>query len=53
MSKLHVLGAQTTTGLIIIIKLGPDGKLYATGGSVRFDTSIPKDPQSAKVKLNN
>lgn len=32
-------------------QMGPDGKLYAVGGSVRFDTSIPNDPNSARVKL--
>ena len=30
---------------------GPDGKLYANGGSVRFDTSIPQDKGSAAVKM--
>lgn len=31
---------------------GPDGKLYATGGHVRLDTSIPQDPESALAKLD-
>lgn len=32
--------------------MGPDGKLYATGGHVRLDTSIPKDEASAIAKLD-
>jgi hypothetical protein len=32
---------------------GPDGKMYAVGGSVRFDTSIPNDPKAALVKIEN
>lgn len=49
--QTHASGAQTTTAISYNYQVGPDGKLYATGGSVRFDTSIPQDPQSAKVKL--
>ena len=33
-------------------QVGPDGKLYATGGEVRVDTSIPKDEQAAQAKLD-
>lgn len=32
--------------------VGPDGKLYATGGEVRVDTSIPKDKEAAAHKLS-
>lgn len=32
--------------------MGPDGKLYATGGHVRFDTSMPSNPVEAKLKLD-
>lgn len=32
---------------------GPDGKLYAVGGNVRMDTSIPKDPAQAAAKMDN
>jgi hypothetical protein len=32
--------------------MGPDGKLYATGGHVRLDTSIPKDEDAAQAKLS-
>ena len=49
--QAHAQGAVTTTPISYNYQLGPDGKLYATGGHVRFDTSIPKDEQSASVKL--
>ncbi len=43
----------TTTGAINYnYQSGPDGKLYATGGHVRLDTSIPKDEKAAVVKLD-
>lgn len=32
--------------------VGPDGKLYATGGEVRVDTSMPKDKEAAAHKLD-
>lgn len=33
-------------------QVGPDGKLYATGGEVRIDTSIPNDEKAAAFKLD-
>lgn len=50
--QTHASGATTTSAINYNYQVGPDGKLYAIGGSVRFDTSIPKDPQSAKVKMD-
>lgn len=50
--QTHASGATTTSTINYNYQVGPDGKLYAIGGSVRFDTSIPKDPQSAKVKMD-
>lgn len=50
--QTHASGATTTSAIHYNYQVGPDGKLYAIGGSVRFDTSIPKDPQSAKVKMD-
>jgi len=47
----HAAGVATTAPISYTYQIGPDGKLYATGGSVRFDTSIPKDEGSANVKL--
>lgn len=49
--QMHAQGAPTTTPISYNYQVGPDGKLYATGGHVRFDTSIPKDEASANVKL--
>ncbi|MFY9071335.1 putative metalloprotease CJM1_0395 family protein [Aliarcobacter butzleri] len=50
--QTHASGATTTGAINYNYQVGPDGKLYAIGGSVRFDTSIPKDPQSAKIKMD-
>ncbi|MCT7561132.1 putative metalloprotease CJM1_0395 family protein [Aliarcobacter butzleri] len=50
--QTHASGATTISAINYNYQVGPDGKLYAIGGSVRFDTSIPKDPQSAKVKMD-
>ena len=50
--QTHASGATATSAINYNYQVGPDGKLYAIGGSVRFDTSIPKDPQSAKVKMD-
>ncbi len=49
--QTHASNAATTSAINYNYQIGPDGKLYAMGGSVRFDTSIPNDPQSAKIKL--
>lgn len=49
--QAHAAGAPTTAPISYTYQTGPDGKLYATGGHVRFDTSIPDDPASAAVKL--
>ncbi|WP_320034058.1 putative metalloprotease CJM1_0395 family protein [Halarcobacter sp.] len=49
--QLHASRAATTTPINYNYQVGPDGKLYATGGSVRFDTSIPDDEASANLKL--
>lgn len=47
----HAAGATTTAPIQYNYQVGPDGKLYANGGSVRLDTSIPKDEGSANAKL--
>ena len=49
--QAHAAGAATTTPIQYNYQVGPDGKLYATGGYVRFDTSIPEDEGSANFKL--
>ena len=50
--QLHASLGTTTTPINYSYQTGPDGKLYATGGYVRFDTSIPKDENAAMQKLD-
>ena len=50
--RTHSAGAATTAPINYSYQVGPDGNVYASGGSVRFDTSIPKDQASAEVKLD-
>lgn len=50
--QMHSSGAPTTAPISYSYQTGPDGKLYASGGHVRFDTSMPKDEASANVKLD-
>jgi hypothetical protein len=50
--QLHASLANTTTPIQYNYQMGPDGKMYATGGSVRLDTSMPNDPEAAANKLD-
>jgi hypothetical protein len=50
--QTHAAGAATTAPINYSYQVGPDGKVYASGGSVRFETSIPKDEAAASVKLD-
>ncbi len=50
--QTHASQANTTTPISYNYQVGPDGKLYAVGGYVRLDTSMPKDPQEALYKLD-
>ena len=49
--QTHASLGTTTAPINYNFQVGPDGKLYAMGGSVRFDTSIPSNPENAIVKL--
>ena len=49
--QTHASLGTTTAPINYNFQVGPDGKLYAMGGSVRFDTSIPSNPENARVKL--
>ncbi|MCP4969572.1 MAG: hypothetical protein GY932_03120 [Arcobacter sp.] len=49
--QTHASGAVTTAPINYNYHVGPDGNLYTSGGSVRFETSIPEDRASANVKL--
>lgn len=50
--QVHASIGHTTTPISYSYQQGPDGKMYAIGGSVRFDTSIPDDPKAAAFKLD-
>lgn len=50
--QIHASIGHTTTPIAYNYQQGPDGKMYAVGGSVRFDTSIPEDPKAAAFKLD-
>ena len=51
--QTHASLANTTTPIQYNYQMGPDGKMYATGGSVRLDTSMPSDPEAAANKLDS
>lgn len=48
----HAAAGDTKGAISYNYQTGPDGKLYATGGHVRLDTSIPQDPEAALAKLD-
>jgi len=50
--QLHASLGNTKGAISYTYQTGPDGKLYATGGHVRLDTSIPSDPEAALAKLD-
>lgn len=43
-------GAYTRGGPVYEYQTGPDGRMYAIGGEVELDTSMPKDPDAALAK---
>ena len=50
--QAHAASGPTTTPISYKYQAGPDGKMYAVGGEVRLDTSIPQDPKAAAFKLS-
>jgi hypothetical protein len=50
--QAHATIGATTTPISYNYQEGPDGKMYAVGGSVRLDTSMPSDPKAAQFKLD-
>ena len=50
--QAHASLGNTTSPISYNYQAGPDGKLYAVGGSVRLETSIPDDPKQASYKLD-
>ncbi|MGB5792250.1 putative metalloprotease CJM1_0395 family protein [Poseidonibacter sp.] len=51
--QTHASLANTLGAINYNYQTGPDGKLYATGGHVRLDTSIPQDEEAAIAKLDD
>lgn len=50
--QIHASIGHTTSPISYNYQQGPDGKMYAVGGHVRLDTSIPDDPKAAAFKLD-
>jgi len=50
--QAHAANGATTSPISYKYQAGPDGKLYAVGGEVRLDTSLPSDPKEAAFKLS-
>jgi hypothetical protein len=50
--QLHASIGHTTAPISYTYQKGPDGKMYAIGGHVKLDTSLPKDPKAAAFKLD-
>ncbi|MEA3498125.1 MAG: putative metalloprotease CJM1_0395 family protein [Campylobacterota bacterium] len=50
--QIHASIGHTTAPISYTYQEGPDGKMYAIGGHVRLDTSIPNDPKAAEFKLD-
>lgn len=48
----HASLGDTKGAISYNYQTGPDGKLYATGGHVRLDTSLPQDEEAALAKLD-
>ena len=48
----HAANGNTTTPISYKYQTGPDGKMYAVGGEVHLDTSLPSDPKAAAFKLS-
>lgn len=51
--QTHASLSNTTSPIQYNYQMGPDGKMYAVGGSVRLDTSMPSDPKAAMNKLDS
>lgn len=50
--QIHATIGATTSPISYNYQQGPDGKMYAVGGHVRLDTSMPSDPKAAMAKLD-
>jgi len=50
--QAHATIGFTTTPISYNYQKGPDGKMYAVGGRVKLDTSLPDDPKDVSFKLD-
>lgn len=50
--QAHATNSSSNSTVKYNYQMGPDGRLYAVGGEIRLDTSIPKDPTRALSKLD-
>ncbi|MEA3354098.1 MAG: putative metalloprotease CJM1_0395 family protein [Campylobacterota bacterium] len=50
--QAHATIGQTTSPISYNYQQGLDGKIYAVGGHVRLDVSLPEDPKAAVYKLD-
>jgi len=50
--RAHASLATTIAPISYNYQQGPDGKMYAVGGHVKLDTSIPNDPKDAAAKMD-
>jgi hypothetical protein len=50
--QIHASIGATTSPISYTYEKGPDGKMYAVGGKVTLDTSLPDDPKAAAFKLD-
>ena len=50
--QTHSASSSITSTPQYNYQVGPNGKLYAVGGHVKVDTSIPDDEKAAKAKLD-
>jgi hypothetical protein len=50
--QAHATIGHTTSPISYNYQQGPDGKMYAVGGHVRLDVSLPEDPKAAMHKLD-
>lgn len=50
--QVHATIGATTSPISYVYQQGPDGKMYAVGGHVKLDVSLPDDPKAASYKLD-
>lgn len=49
--QIHANLGKSSSPINYNYQMGPDGKLYAMGGYVKLDVSMPTDPKAAMAKI--